>query len=160
MINNVGVETFGITCCHMSDPPQPLIRPARPDDIDAVLDLAQVLAITFTLDHDTFESTFATVIESQDAHLLVAELGGHVTGYLLGFEHPSFFANGPVAWVEEIAVTADYRRHTIGSSLMAAFENRVRDRDGRLIALATTRASGFYESIGYTNHAAYFRKLL
>jgi len=144
----------------MSDSRQPLIRPARPDDIDAVLGLAQILAITFTLDRDAFESSFATVIDSPDAHLLVAELGGHVTGYLLGFEHPSFFANGPVGWVEEIAVTADYRRHALGSSLMAAFENRVRDRGGRLIALATTRASAFYEAIGYTKHAAYFRKLL
>lgn len=94
------------------------------------------------------------------ATLLVAELGDRVLGYLLGFDHPSFFANGPVAWVEELAVQAGHRRHGLGSLLMEAFEVEVRGRGVRLVALATTRAGGFYLAIGYTEHAAYFRKLL
>jgi GNAT superfamily N-acetyltransferase len=93
--------------------------------------------------------------------LLVVETDdGEVGGYLLGFEHPAFFANGTVAWVEEIAVDESLRRQNLGSQLMSAFENEIRDRDGRLVALATTRASNFYEAIGYNRHAAYFRKIL
>lgn len=76
------------------------------------------------------------------------------------FEHPAFFANGPVGWVEEIAVREHLRRRGLGSRLMSAFEDRVRERGGRLVALATTRASTFYESVGYDHHAAYYRTYL
>ncbi|MGQ0480027.1 MAG: GNAT family N-acetyltransferase [Pseudonocardia sp.] len=144
----------------MSNLPEPLIRPARPADGPAVLDLARGLATTFPVDADPFGSTFADVLDSPGATLLVAELGDRVLGYLLGFDHPSFFANGPVAWVEELAVQAGHRRHGLGSLLMEAFEVEVRGRGVRLVALATTRAGGFYLAIGYTEHAAYFRKLL
>jgi GNAT superfamily N-acetyltransferase len=92
--------------------------------------------------------------------LLVIDVDGRVGGYLLGFEHPAFFANGPVAWVEEIAVHEGLRRQHLGSRLMTAFEDGVRERGGRLVALATTRAGSFYEAIGYARHAAYFRKIL
>lgn len=70
------------------------------------------------------------------------------------------FANGPVGWVEEIAVRENARRQHLGSLLMTAFEDGVRERGGRLVALATTRASSFYEAIGYDRHAAYYRKYL
>lgn len=43
---------------------------------------------------------------------------------------------------------------------MTTFEDRVRKRGGRLVALATTRASSFYEAIGYDRHATYYRKNL
>jgi GNAT superfamily N-acetyltransferase len=92
--------------------------------------------------------------------VLVIDIDGQVGGYLLGFEHPAFFANGPVAWVEEIAVRDSLRRQSLGSRLMTAFENEVRGRGGRLVALATTPASSFYEAIGYERRAAYFRKVL
>ncbi|HMH89603.1 MAG TPA: hypothetical protein VK586_00830 [Streptosporangiaceae bacterium] len=37
-----------------------------------------------------------------DRRLLVAADEGGCLGYVLGFAHPAFYANGPVAWVEEI----------------------------------------------------------
>src|ERR1039458_4125840 len=36
--------------------------------------------------------------------LLLGVNGHEHLGYLLGFHHLTFYANGPVAWVEEIAV--------------------------------------------------------
>lgn len=47
---------------------------------------------------------------------------GLVVGYLLAFVHPSFFANGPVGWVEELLVADDVRREGMGRKLMLAAE--------------------------------------
>jgi GNAT superfamily N-acetyltransferase len=91
--------------------------------------------------------------------VLVVDIDGQVGGYLLGFTHLTFFANGPVAWVEEIAVHERLRRQHLGSLLMAEFEKQARDVGARLVALATTRAGSFYEAIGYDPRATYFRKI-
>jgi len=119
-----------------------------------------MMAISFTVEQEAFHRSFASVVDAPDTHLLVVDSGTEVAGYLLGFEHPAFFANGSVAWVEEIAVQESQRRQNLGSLLMTTFEDRVRKRGGRLVALATTRASSFYEAIGYDRHATYYRKNL
>ena len=72
----------------------------------------------------------------------------------------SFYANGRVAWVEEIMVDADYRKMEIGRSLMQSFEGWATDRDAKLVALATRRAGKFYKALGYEESATYWRKLL
>jgi hypothetical protein len=36
-----------------------------------------------------------------------------VIGYLLGFVHATSYANGPVAWVEEITVSEVYRQQGV-----------------------------------------------
>lgn len=95
-----------------------------------------------------------------DAHLLVAEQDAQVVGYLLGFVHATFYANGPVAWVEEITVAENSRRHGIGRLLMQQFEQWAAARDARLVALATRRAVPFYQALGYEESALYLRKLL
>lgn len=144
----------------MTELHMPRVRPANNGDVDAVLELAASMAVSFTVDPEAFRRSFAAVLSATDAHVLVIDVDGQVGGYLLGFEHPAFFANGPVAWVEEIAVRESLRRQNLGSRLMTAFENEVRGRGGKLVALATTRASSFYEAVGYDRHAAYFRKVL
>jgi len=92
--------------------------------------------------------------------LLIAEEQGDVLGYLLGFDHETFFANGRVSWVEEVMVREDRRREGIGETLMERFEEWAKSRDSKLVALATRRASPFYMAIGYEDSATYFRKLI
>lgn len=58
-------------------------------------------------------------------------------GYLLGFRHLTFFANGPAAWVEEIFVRGQERGRGIGRELMSAFEQWAATRGCMLVALAT-----------------------
>lgn len=100
------------------------------------------------------------MIQADGAFVLVADVGGRVGGYLLGFTHLAFFANSSVAWVEEIAVEARIRRMRIGARLMAEFEHRVSAAGARLVALATRRAAECYGAIGYEPSATYFRKIL
>jgi GNAT superfamily N-acetyltransferase len=79
---------------------------------------------------------------------------------VLGFEHLTLFANGRVAWVEELMVDESLRRQGLGRQLMDAFTEWVRSRHCRLVALATRRAAPFYQALGYEESATYFRKLL
>jgi GNAT superfamily N-acetyltransferase len=140
-----------------------IIRPADAADADAVFALARALAITFPIDRPGFDRGFGAIAATPGAHLLVADLvppEDGVAGYLLGFVHPTFYANGPVAWVEELAIREPVRRRGVGARLMAAFEDEARSGGARLVALATTRAGAFYTAIGYTRHAEYFRKHL
>jgi len=138
----------------------PSVRTATPADAGVVLVLARELAITFVTERRAFRDSYRQLLAASDTDLLVVDVGGVVRGYLLGFSHHSLIANGQVSWVEEVAVAAEFRRHGLGARLMADFERRARDRGSRFIALATTRAHAFYEAMGYSDHASYFRKLL
>lgn len=136
------------------------IRVAEPQDADALLALAKVFATSFIVDGAAFQTAFSTLLAGTDAHLLVAEQDAHLVGYLIGFVHASFYANGPVAWVEEITVAEHSRRHGIGRLLMQEFEQWAAARGARLVALATRRAVPFYQALGYEESAIYLRKLL
>ena len=76
-----------------------------------------------------------------------------MVGYCLGFDHHTFYANGRVAWVEEITVKEPVRRRGVGKALMENFEEWSRNRGSKLVALATRRAASFYGSIGYEESA-------
>jgi len=138
----------------------PTIRTAVAADAGAVLSLARLLATSFALDEGAFHRSYSALLAEAGARLLVAESGTQIVGYLLGFDHDTFFANGRVAWVEEIMVEESYRRQGIGESLMRELEAWARSRECRLVALATRRAAAFYHAIGYEESAVYFRKLL
>ncbi len=136
------------------------IRRAELRDCDAVFSLAKAFATSFVVERPAFDSSFADLLQSPEAFLATAVNQELVVGYLLGFDHPAFFANGRVSWVEEIMVSEELRRHGIGRQLMAGFEVWARTRQSKLVALATRRAAPFYRSIGYEESANYFRKLL
>lgn len=136
------------------------IRPAQPGDAEGVLRLAKEFATSFVVEEAAFRTTFTAVLSDPSARICVAEHSGNVVGYLLGFEHFTFFANGRIAWVEELMVRRSCRRRGVGRGLMDAFNGWAVTRGCRMIALATRRASAFYEATGYQASATYFRKLL
>jgi GNAT superfamily N-acetyltransferase len=137
-----------------------LIREANSDDRAAVFELVRQFSVSFVPTRTDFDSSFARLRDNKDAWMGVAEVDGQVLGYCLGFGHDTCFANGPVAWVEEIMVRPDHRKRGVGRALMNAFEHHARLRGARLVALATRRAAGFYAALGYHESASYFRKLL
>lgn len=136
------------------------IRIAAIEDRDAIFQLAQSFATSFAVEPEAFARVFDELLVSPDARLLVARVDGQIVGYLLGFDHPAFFANGRVGWVEEIMVNPDHRRQGIGRVLMDEFERWAATRQAKLVALATRRAGDFYRNLGYEASATYFRRLL
>jgi GNAT superfamily N-acetyltransferase len=136
------------------------LRRAEAADEQAVLGLARRFVTSFELSERAFRASFAELLASRDALLLVAADGEQVLGYCLAFDHPTFYANGRVAWVEEITVREDRRGQGIGRILMDGAEACARQRGATLLALATRRAAAFYGALGYEESATYFRKLL
>lgn len=137
-----------------------MIRRARPADAPAVCALATAFATSFAVDADAFARSYAELLTTPHGYLAVAEENTGLVGYLLGFDHATFFANGRVAWVEEVMVAEGARRRGVGEALMATFEQWSAGRGAVLVALATRRAAHFYRALGYEHSAEYFRKLL
>ena len=135
------------------------IRKATEDDADALFGLAKEIATSFVPERAAFEIALADIISADGANLNVAEVNGGIIGYCLGFDHYAFYANGRIAWVEEITVKEPVRRRGVGKVLMENFEEWSSKRGNRLAALATRRAASFYKSVGYEESATYFRKL-
>jgi GNAT superfamily N-acetyltransferase len=136
------------------------IRHAGAGDIDGVAALAAELAQSFEFSAEQFRVSYPALLAADGACLLLAADGNECAGYLLGFRHLTFYANGPVAWVEEVVVRGRDRRKGIGKALMDAFEGWAAAEGCALVALATRRAAPFYRDLDYEESAIYFRKLL
>jgi len=136
------------------------LRRALPEDEEAVFALARDMATSFQVERPAFSQTFAYSLAAENICLMVAETSEGIVGYVLGMAHAAFYANGNVAYVEEIMVKAEVRRKGVGKSLMEGFEAWAVSKESRLIALATRRASNFYQAIGYAESATYFRKVI
>jgi GNAT superfamily N-acetyltransferase len=133
-----------------------------------LFELAAGFATSFVPERAVFEASLSALLTQDSAWLgiaseTVAEPGAGpdtVAGYCLGFDHLAFYANGRVAWVEEIMVREDRRGQGVGRLMMEAFEAWAADRDDRLVGLASRRAAPFYAALGYEDSATFFRKLL
>jgi GNAT superfamily N-acetyltransferase len=136
------------------------IRAAAAGDCEDVAGLAAGLAQSFAFSPEKFRASYPALLADPGARLLLAVNESETLGYLLGFRHLTFYANGPVAWVEEIVVRSRERGQGTGAVLMNAFEQWAAAEGCALVALATRRAAPFYRAIGYEESAVYFRKLL
>jgi GNAT superfamily N-acetyltransferase len=135
------------------------IRRAGLDDAQWVFPLARDMATSFVVDQGAFMSSFADVVGRDDAVVLVAHAADEIVGYLLGFDHVAFYANGRVAYVEEVAVAGHRHREKIGDRLMRSFEEWASVRGSRLVTVAMRRAGVFYGALGYDETAMLFRKV-
>jgi GNAT superfamily N-acetyltransferase len=136
------------------------IREAQLNDVDSLLPLVQEFVTSFEIEERPYRQSFKRLIDSREAIVLVSEHEGNLIGYCLGFCHDTFYANGKVAWLEEIVVLSAHRREGIGQSMMASFEQWAKAQGCTLSALSTRRASLFYLALGYEESATYYRKLL
>lgn len=137
-----------------------LIRPATLADAEPLADLAAQLAQSFPFARTAFDASFPVLVTDEHARILIAVAGQVTVGYCLGFRHLTFYANGPVATVEEILVSPTVRGTGVGRLLMAAFEGWAVEQGCAVVALATRRAAPFYRALDYEESAAYFRKRL
>ena len=138
----------------------PEVRQAGLADADMVAGLAAGLAQSFAFRRADFDVSYPALLAERNACVLVAAQDGDCVGYLLGFWHLTFFANGPVGWVEEVMVRRDHRGRGIGRDLMRAFVRWAVARESTMVALATRRAAPFYLALGYEESATYMRKVL
>ena len=136
-----------------------MVRSARDDDRDRVWPLVGDFATSFVPERGAFELAWSRLVVDSHMLVLVAEdAAGGVVGYLLATTHLTFFANGPVVWVEEVMVDQDCRGCGIGRGLMERAEGWTRSIGASYVALATRRAGPFYRALGYEDSAVFFKK--
>ncbi|MBD0384892.1 GNAT family N-acetyltransferase [Paenibacillus sedimenti] len=135
-------------------------RRAILQDEQRVFDLAKKLATSAVVNEKDFKNVYLQLLEDGNVDIFVAELESRLIGYVLAFHHHTFYANGLISWVEELYVDEEYRGKYIGKALMELIEDAAKNRNSKLIALATRRASKFYEAIGYEQSATYYKRTL
>ena len=135
------------------------IRPARASDSDAVFTLLNQLDVSYLPDREAFDVTFdAFAAGGSNALLLVAEIDGTVHGYALTTISRLLYTNGSSAQLQELVVEGSAQGNGIGSLLVESTERECRARGVRQLTVASRRASGFYERLGYGSTADYLKR--
>lgn len=134
------------------------IRPAARSDSRSLFDLVRNFPTPTSPSAEQFSSALDAKLPDPSSCLFVAEHEGQLVGYVSGYCHPTFYAGGPTAWVDELLVSETLRGTGIGRQLMDAFEQWAQDRRCVLVSLATRGAAGFYERRGYSSKAGYYKR--
>jgi ribosomal protein S18 acetylase RimI-like enzyme len=135
-------------------------RRAKSDDNDCVFKLANQLSESININKAIFEQNFEELIHNNNHCILVAEINHIIEGYLSGNFYKAFYANGTVAFIDEIVVDSRCRNLSIGKRLMEEFEAIAKTNKSVLISLATSGAKGFYEKLDYSSTSGYYKKYL
>jgi N-acetylglutamate synthase-like GNAT family acetyltransferase len=89
----------------------------------------------------------------------VAEVEGQVAGYALTTVSALLYSNGPSAQLQEIAVDEKVQARGVGTALVQAVEADCEKQGVTQLTVASRRAGGFYDRLGYTQQAEYMRRL-
>lgn len=134
----------------------PVIRPARAEDLDAMVGLLQALfaiEADFAADADRQRRGLHLLLADERACLLVAEAGGSVAGMCSGQLLVSTAEGGPSLLVEDVVVDEKRRGQGLGRLLVEAVSAwGVRRGATRLQLLADRNnepALAFYRRLGW-----------
>jgi GNAT superfamily N-acetyltransferase len=147
----------------------PVIRPALAADLAQVLDLLDELREGATpgvpwdrADAERADEIWEAIISNPDRHFLVAEVDGAVVGtadvlIVLNLTHGA----QPLAFVENVVVTAPRRGRGIGRALMESAMERAKAAGCYRIQFLSnkdrTRAHAFYRRLGFEPSSEGFR---
>jgi GNAT superfamily N-acetyltransferase len=135
------------------------IRPARAEDVEQLWPLVEKFAFSYRPERRTFGRSFTALVGRSDTLILVAVAKtSAIVGYLLGSYHGTFFANGSVAWIEELMVSESVRSRGVATKLMSSAEEWAKGVPTAYVAVASRRAGEFFRRIGYEESANYYRK--
>lgn len=138
----------------------PLVRLAVETDRERVRELVGKLGHAVELDATIFESSFTEVIADAPRSMLhVAEVDGMLVGYALTTVNTLLYSNGPSAQLQEIVVDDTIQTRGVGTALVRAVEEACKERGVTQLTVASRRAGGFYDRLGYTQQAEYMRRL-
>ncbi len=143
-----------------------IIRPAAPQDIDAVAQLWQALVgYHREIDSDLppaapngavrYARRLMDRLEDPMTSVLVAESDGQVVGYVLGMVVdlvPEMFSQSPSGFLADIYVDADYRRLGVGRALVEHLTAWFREKGLRYyewhVAARNEAALEFWRKVG------------
>lgn len=138
----------------------PVIRFATDTDAPRVLELVARLGHAVPVDPGVFATVFPEVLADHPRSLLhIAEVDGEIAGYALTTINPLLYTNGPSAQLQEIVVDDTVQARGVGTALVRAVEQACEDNGVTQLTVASRRAGGFYDRLGYTQQAEYMRRL-
>ena len=138
----------------------PAIRFASEADGPRILELVGRLGHAVPVDAEAFAQAFPAVLADHPRSLLhVAEVDGVVAGYALTTINPLLYTNGPSAQLQEIVVDDRMQTSGVGTALVRAVEKACEESGVTQLTVASRRAGGFYDRLGYTQQAEYMRRL-
>ena len=138
----------------------PVIRFASEADGPRILELVGRLGHAVPVDAKVIAQAFPAVLADQPRSLLhVAEVDGVVAGYALTTINPLLYTNGPSAQLQEIVVDNSMQTSGVGTALVRAVEKACEESGVTQLTVASRRAGGFYDRLGYTQQAEYMRRL-
>jgi hypothetical protein len=88
------------------------IKPAAAADFEHLWPLMRDFPLGAEPTYAIAERSFASILAHQGAALLVASAGEGIVGYVLGYEQPTLFADGPSAYVQELMAVARIVTHS------------------------------------------------
>jgi GNAT superfamily N-acetyltransferase len=139
-----------------------MIRAARPADADALFALVQQLGHAIEPQRAAFDATFASYLAGEEPSvllLLAEDDAGAVRGYALTTIVPLLATNGLSAQLQEIVVDQEARGLDFGTQLVRAVEQECLERKVHQLTVASRRAGGFYDRLGYQQNAEYMRRI-
>jgi len=136
------------------------VRPATAVDADVVFGLLRELRSSYVPDRAAFDETFAAAVAegSDDIVLVSTDEDERVTGYALTTITRLFYTNGPSAQLQELLVEESSRGQRIGTALVTATEDACRASGVRQLTVASQRAAGYYEGLGYLSTADFLKR--
>lgn len=138
-----------------------VIREARPGDEDDLFRLVSQLGHAFPPARAAYDATIASYFagEHPSVLLLVSERDdGALQGYALTTIVPLLATNGPSAQLQELVVATDARGLDVGTALVRAVEAECERRGVTQLTVASRRAGGFYDRLGFHESAEYMRR--
>jgi GNAT superfamily N-acetyltransferase len=131
---------------------------AQTDDADIVFAMAAALSLDGPLDRAAFNLQFDDVLRHERSVALLAIEGSTVVGYAVGALVPMPIYMGGAAFLQELFVDGANRRGGVGTALVDAFTEWAARLGAARVVLATSRASLFYESVGFSTRAQYYTR--
>ena len=136
------------------------VRYATAADETALLGLVGKLGHAVQLDPTAFAKSFIVALADAPRTLIhVAEVDGKVAGYALTTVSTLLYSNGPSAQLQEISVDDTLQTRGVGTALVRAVEADCQKQGVTQLTVASRRAGGFYDRLGYTQQAEYMRRL-
>jgi len=135
------------------------VREARAGDEDAIFALVQQLGHAFPPERAAFDATIASYFAGEQPTVLLYVVDDDgIRGYALTTIVPLLSTNGPSAQLQEIVVAKDARGHDYGTQLVKAVEAECERRGVSQLTVASRRAGGFYDRLGFHESAEYMRR--
>ncbi len=139
------------------------IRPARPEDFDAIYPLLCQLWTEKRFDKERLQAIFSGQF-AEGKRFLVAVEDDSVVGFASMFSRENFEHAGRLATIDELVVDEKLRGSGVGSALIAQLEKIAKNEGSVMIELTTSTrrvaAHRFYEKCGYMMASFHFWKPL